>query len=144
MARPLFVSSVTIGGTAPVGNAPGVGGATYYYKTAYFAGKIAEQTGVTTILKKNWGHDEPLISIAELERSGKVIRLVAPYTVAIDGSGKTKYVELVIDRGKLSTIEAKNSLKGKAVVVATADGTESTIGYFSSNAYQKRRSTIII
>jgi hypothetical protein len=144
MSRPLSVCSVTIGGTAPVGQVPGVGGSTYYFRSGSYYKEIATESGVTVYAKKDFGYDEPLITIASLERAGKVIRLVAPYTVAADGTGKTKYLELVIDRGKLSTIEAKNSLKGKAIKVLDKAGNETTVGYFSNNAYQKRRSTIII
>jgi hypothetical protein len=141
----LSICSVTIGGTAPVGNVPGVGGATYYFKGSTCYANLADQTGVTVIAKKDWGNDEPIIPVAALELPGKVLRVIAPYTVKADGTGKIKYAELVIDRAKLQAIEAKNSLKGKEYKVTDNAGSNGkTLGFFQNNGRVRRRAISVL
>lgn len=140
MAGNLSICSVTIGGTAPVGNIPGVSGATYYFRGSRLYRTLADQTGVTVIAKKDWSNDEPIIPVAALELAGKVIRVVAAYTVTADGNGRVKYAEIVIDRGKLTAIETKDALKGKAYSVIDKTGNEKVLGYFINNARVRRRS----
>jgi hypothetical protein len=140
----LSICSVTIGGSAPVAGVPGVGGATYYFRGSSCYSTIADQTGVTVIKRADWGNDEPIIPVAALELPGKVIRVVAPYTATSDGTGKIKYAELVIDRGKLSAIEAKNSLKGKEYKITTITGTTKTLGFFQNNGRVRRRAVTVL
>jgi hypothetical protein len=133
----LSVCGVTIGGVG------GVGGATYYFRGSTCYSTISALTGVTVIAKTDWGNDEPIIPVAALELSGKVVRVIAPYTTNANGTGKVRYAELVIDRGKLSAIEAKNSLKGKEYKITSTAGTSKTLGFFQSNGRIRRRITSV-
>lgn len=135
----LFPCSVTIGGTPPIGEIPGVLGRTYYFKSSSVYSTLADQTGVT-VLDKTWAHDEPLVSIAELERSGKVVRVKAAYTTDLAHNNRTKYIELVINRNKYAAISTKDSLKNKPLSIVNYKTGDSTIvGYFLSAAYTSRR-----
>lgn len=140
----LSVCSVTIGGTPPIGAIPGVLGQTYYFRGSSSYRGLADQTGTTVIARADWGNDEPIIPVSALELAGKVIRMVAPYTLKSDGTGKVKYAELVIDRSKLSAIESKNSLKGKTYKILDAAGSDKILGYFQNNGRIRRRAVTIL
>jgi hypothetical protein len=125
------ICKVTIGGGAASG---GGGGTTYYFKgsTSYQVPEIATATGVSVVKPEDWTNGEPIIPIAALILAGKVERLTASITTNTTPP-QTRYVDLIVAKDKVTTIEVGNSIQGKDYKVADAKK-----GTFDNNARQKR------
>ncbi len=125
------ICKVTIGG----GAAPGGGtSTTYYFKgsTSYQVAGISTATGVEVVKPEDWTNGEPIIPIAALILAGKVERLTAAITTNTNPS-RTRYVDLIVAKDKVATIEVGNSIQGKEYKVAG-----DLRGTFDNNARQKR------
>ena len=119
-----------------VGAAPG--NRDYYFRGSWMYSEITALTGVSIVKPEDWDNDEPLIPIGALIVAGKIDRLTAPITVGTGAEVRTRYVDIIVAKDKVTAIEAKNSLQGKAY--KTYVGKElKTVGTFDSKARQKTR-----
>lgn len=108
----LQICKITIPGAAG-----GTGASTYYFKTAkdVYKGDISAQTGVEAA-PDTFDNDEPIIDIAQLVLSGKIMRL---YAECKNGTKKTMR-EVLVRRDKVEEVMAQptGSLEGKTLGTA--------------------------
>ncbi len=131
--------------TAPDGSSTADGNNLYYFQTSkiYADKSVADACGLTFIAIEDWRGGEPLVSVAELIRSGKLQRYYAQ-CLGKDSAGNdiSKSVAIFCIPDKVTTVVGPKSTLLNKDLKRTVKGASVTIGKVY-NVRQKAKDAFI-
>ena len=131
--------------TAPDGSTTADGNNLYYFQTSkiYADKSVADACGLTFIAIEDWKGGEPLVSVAELIRSGKLQRYYAQ-CLGKDSAGNdiSKSVAIFCIPDKVTTVVGPKSTLLNKDLKRTVKGASVTIGKVY-NVRQKAKDAFI-